>query len=109
MAFVRLLTRDTGPTRAQEDFQPPRRAHAQDFGPNQARQRRKAKRRVSESIRVQLPVLNPRGRRLVDAEAAANATHNRPPEGTLWVDRYRPKRFTELLGDEVRTWPLEWK
>jgi chromosome transmission fidelity protein 18 len=23
-------------------------------------------------------------------------------DGTLWTDRYRPKRFTDLLGDEVR-------
>lgn len=23
-------------------------------------------------------------------------------ETTLWTDRYRPKKFTDLLGDEVR-------
>lgn len=23
-------------------------------------------------------------------------------DGTLWTDRYRPKKFTDLLGDEVR-------
>lgn len=28
--------------------------------------------------------------------------HNQDnPENTLWTDRYRPKRFTDLLGDEV--------
>ena len=31
----------------------------------------------------------------------------------MWVDRYRPQRFTELLGDdrvhrEVLTWVKEW-
>ncbi|ETW86126.1 hypothetical protein HETIRDRAFT_308576, partial [Heterobasidion irregulare TC 32-1] len=35
------------------------------------------------------------------------------PKDTLWVDRYRPKRFTELLGDErlhreVMAWVKEW-
>ena len=34
-------------------------------------------------------------------------------EGTLWVDRYRPKRFTDLLGDErvhreVLAWVKQW-
>ncbi|KAI8982831.1 P-loop containing nucleoside triphosphate hydrolase protein [Trametes punicea] len=38
----------------------------------------------------------------------ANSTNT-----TLWVDRYRPKRFTELLGDdrvhrEVLSWVKEW-
>lgn len=34
-------------------------------------------------------------------------------EATLWVDRYRPKRFTDLLGDErvhreVLAWVKQW-
>jgi chromosome transmission fidelity protein 18 len=34
-------------------------------------------------------------------------------EQTLWVDRYRPKRFTDLLGDErvhrdVLAWVKQW-
>lgn len=34
-------------------------------------------------------------------------------EETLWVDRYRPKRFTDLLGDErvhreVLSWVKQW-
>jgi chromosome transmission fidelity protein 18 len=34
-------------------------------------------------------------------------------ETTLWVDRYRPKRFTDLLGDErvhreVLAWVKQW-
>jgi chromosome transmission fidelity protein 18 len=34
-------------------------------------------------------------------------------EKTLWVDRYRPKRFTDLLGDErvhreVLAWVKQW-
>ena len=34
-------------------------------------------------------------------------------EDTLWVDRYRPKRFTDLLGDErvhreVLAWVKQW-
>lgn len=34
-------------------------------------------------------------------------------EETLWVDRYRPKRFTDLLGDErvhreVLAWVKQW-
>ena len=27
----------------------------------------------------------------------------RAPEERLWVDRYRPKRFMDLIGDEVVT------
>lgn len=26
-----------------------------------------------------------------------------PLETSLWTDRYRPKKFTDLLGDEVRS------
>ena len=34
-------------------------------------------------------------------------------DSMLWVDRYRPKRFTDLLGDdrihrEVMSWLKEW-
>ena len=34
-------------------------------------------------------------------------------EETLWVDRYRPKRYTDLLGDErvhreVLAWVKQW-
>ena len=36
---------------------------------------------------------NPPGVRDIQAE---------PPEDKLWVDRYRPQRFLDLLGDEVR-------
>ena len=36
-----------------------------------------------------------------------------PPAGTLWVDRYRPTRYLDLLGDdrthrEVMSWVKEW-
>ncbi|KDE04049.1 hypothetical protein MVLG_05488 [Microbotryum lychnidis-dioicae p1A1 Lamole] len=36
-----------------------------------------------------------------------------PPETTLWTDRYKPKRFTDLLGDErihrsALLWLKEW-
>ncbi|EPS95187.1 hypothetical protein FOMPIDRAFT_1062862 [Fomitopsis schrenkii] len=57
-----------------------------------------------------------------DAEAAAAAQQNSSAPATrakgkemdaLWVDRYRPKRFTDLLGDdrvhrEVMAWVKEW-
>jgi hypothetical protein len=26
-------------------------------------------------------------------------------ESVLWTDRYRPKKFTDLLGDEVKSLP----
>ena len=26
----------------------------------------------------------------------------------LWVDKYRPKRYTDLMGDEVRGFFLRW-
>ncbi|GAA5833833.1 hypothetical protein JCM5353_003070 [Sporobolomyces roseus] len=41
-------------------------------------------------------------------------THNlKPPETQLWTDRYRPKKFTDLLGDErvhrsCLSWLKEW-
>ena len=43
----------------------------------------------------------------------AASTSTAKPKDTLWVDRYRPKRFTELLGDErlhreVMAWVKEW-
>lgn len=35
---------------------------------------------------------------------SSNAAYIEPPpvETTLWTDRYRPKKFVDLLGDEVR-------
>lgn len=42
----------------------------------------------------------------VDREGARVDALNRPrtaptkPNDTLWVDKYRPQRFTDLLGDE---------
>ncbi|KAH9950273.1 P-loop containing nucleoside triphosphate hydrolase protein [Amylocystis lapponica] len=49
----------------------------------------------------------------VDRPAAAPAEVTAQPDATLWFDRYRPKRFTELLGDdrvhrEVTAWVKEW-
>lgn len=35
---------------------------------------------------------------------STNTMYELPPtivDGTLWTDRYRPKKFTDLLGDEV--------
>ncbi|KZT09714.1 uncharacterized protein LAESUDRAFT_722683 [Laetiporus sulphureus 93-53] len=53
-----------------------------------------------------------------DAEAAVAAAAgpsqaNSSADATLWVDRYRPRRFTDLLGDdrvhrEVVAWVKEW-
>lgn len=34
-----------------------------------------------------------------------NARSAAPIETSLWTDRYRPKRFIDLLGDEVRSAP----
>ncbi|KAI0819032.1 P-loop containing nucleoside triphosphate hydrolase protein [Irpex lacteus] len=44
---------------------------------------------------------------------ASTSTTSTPSESTLWVDRYRPQRFTDLLGDdrvhrEVMAWVKEW-
>lgn len=55
----------------------------------------------------------------VDREGARVDALNRPrtaptkPNDTLWVDKYRPQRFTDLLGDErlhreVLGWVKEW-
>lgn len=40
-------------------------------------------------------------------------TSHRPLDDTLWVDQYRPQRFTELLGNErvareVMAWVKQW-
>ena len=47
------------------------------------------------------------------AELQKPARHTTAPGAALWVDRYRPQRFTELLGDdrvhrEVLSWVKEW-
>jgi chromosome transmission fidelity protein 18 len=47
----------------------------------------------------------------VQSEAACSSTAG--VESSLWVDRYRPRRFTDLLGDdrvhrEVMEWVKEW-
>ncbi|THG93472.1 hypothetical protein EW026_g7776 [Hermanssonia centrifuga] len=44
---------------------------------------------------------------------ASSIDNSEDQETTLWVDRYRPKRFTDLLGDdrvhrEVMAWVKEW-
>jgi len=42
-----------------------------------------------------------------------NKSANLTPEDTLWVDRYRPRKFTELLGNErvareTMAWVKQW-
>jgi hypothetical protein len=37
------------------------------------------------------------------ARAADVKGKGKGPETTMWVDRYRPKKFADLLGDEVRS------
>ncbi|EJD53229.1 P-loop containing nucleoside triphosphate hydrolase protein [Auricularia subglabra TFB-10046 SS5] len=44
---------------------------------------------------------------------AATTQRDNVPEDQLWVDRYRPKRFTDLLGDErvhreTMAWVKQW-
>lgn len=39
-------------------------------------------------------------------ENKPNARTAAPVETSLWTDRYRPKRFIDLLGDEVRSGSL---
>jgi chromosome transmission fidelity protein 18 len=54
--------------------------------------------------------------RLMDPKADPSTSSDRSSsrtEDTLWVDRYRPKRFTDLLGDErvhreVLAWVKQW-
>ncbi|KAI0306397.1 P-loop containing nucleoside triphosphate hydrolase protein [Multifurca ochricompacta] len=54
--------------------------------------------------------------RLIDELSATTAQglmQQPDAEETLWVDRYRPKRFTDLLGDErvhreVLSWVKQW-
>jgi len=51
-------------------------------------------------------------RRDADHSMPSDPSSSRTEE-TLWVDRYRPKRFTDLLGDErvhreVLAWVKEW-
>lgn len=48
-----------------------------------------------------------------EQEPLSAAAENSPKEDTLWVDRYRPTRFTELLGNEriareTLTWVKRW-
>lgn len=45
--------------------------------------------------------------------AAASSSSRAEPEEDLWVDRYRPKRYLDLLGDErvhreTLAWVKEW-
>jgi chromosome transmission fidelity protein 18 len=55
-------------------------------------------------------------RKLLRSDAAiatASTTSTDAPEDTLWVDRYRPKRFLDLIGDErvhreTLAWVKEW-
>ncbi|KAI9458284.1 P-loop containing nucleoside triphosphate hydrolase protein [Russula earlei] len=55
-------------------------------------------------------------RRLIHLDTDPSASTSRTEakkEDTLWVDRYRPKRFTDLLGDErvhreVLAWVKQW-
>ena len=47
-----------------------------------------------------------------DPSTSSDPSSSRTEE-TLWVDRYRPKRFTDLLGDErvhreVLAWVKQW-
>lgn len=44
---------------------------------------------------------------------ASSSTSLSPIEDTLWVDRYRPHRFTELLGNDrvardTMAWVKQW-
>jgi len=38
-----------------------------------------------------------------EGKPALGVNNLKPPETQLWTDRYRPKKFTDLLGDEVRS------
>jgi chromosome transmission fidelity protein 18 len=52
--------------------------------------------------------------RLMQPDTEPSSDHaSSSTEETLWVDRYRPKRFTDLLGDErvhreVLAWVKQW-
>ena len=51
--------------------------------------------------------------RYAQAPTHATETPSRDADATLWVDRYRPRRFAELLGNdrvhrEVMAWVKEW-
>jgi chromosome transmission fidelity protein 18 len=51
--------------------------------------------------------------RLMRPHDDLSTTSSSRSEKTLWVDRYRPKRFTDLLGDErvhreVLAWVKHW-
>lgn len=51
--------------------------------------------------------------RNVNASSSAQSPSTTNSDGALWVDRYRPRRFTDLLGDdrvhrEVMAWVKEW-
>lgn len=35
-------------------------------------------------------------------EADGDKENNPVVNGNLWVDRYTPKKFTDLIGDDVR-------
>ncbi len=48
-----------------------------------------------------------------DTSQSLPSSSSSQTEETLWVDRYRPKRFTDLLGDErvhreVLGWVKQW-
>ena len=47
------------------------------------------------------------------ATATVSISNQSSQDTSLWVDRYRPQRYTELLGDErvhrdVLAWVKEW-
>jgi len=48
-----------------------------------------------------------------NADPSTSSDHSSRTGETLWVDRYRPKRFTDLIGDErvhreVLAWVKQW-
>lgn len=52
-----------------------------------------------------MALLNPcrtNGALAADSENKPNSRSAASVETSLWTDRYRPKRFIDLLGDEVR-------
>ena len=39
-------------------------------------------------------------------DAGSEIVENYEPEVSLWVEKYHPRRFTELLSDDVRLFDL---
>jgi chromosome transmission fidelity protein 18 len=53
------------------------------------------------------------GRKTTTTTSESHKPSNLVPEDTLWVDRYRPRKFTELLGNErvareTMAWVKQW-